>query len=251
MKSRLLVMVCTFNEAGNLPLLLTEIALSLPEADVLVIDDESPDGTGDIAQTLARDNSRLHVISRHGKQGLGSAIRRGLQEAINRDYDFVLNIDADFSHSPADLPRLLQATIASNDPVDVTIGSRYVDGGRIDGWPLHRLVMSRLVNRFATLVLRLPVRDCSGGLRCYRVKSLRLIDLSSMSSTGYSIQQELLLRLRAAGASMREVPIVFTERTKGISKLTCWEAIRSIRQLFKMALGAVVVRCRQHASADT
>lgn len=235
-KPRSLVLVCTYNEADNLRPLFMAISRSIPDADVLVIDDGSPDGTGELAEELAQENRRLRVIHRDGKQGLGSAICLGLQEAIDRNYDFVLNMDADFSHSPDDLPLLLQVAMETDDWIDVTIGSRYVVNGRVDGWPLHRLLMSRLVNRFAIFALRLPVKDCSGGLRCYRVDQLRRIEFSALRSDGYSIQQELLLCLRVAGASMREMPIVFTERERGVSKLTFREAVRSVRQLLEMAL---------------
>lgn len=232
---RVLVLVLTLNEADNLPRLLAGIDESLPEADILVIDDDSPDGTGTRAQEMARENCKLHVVIRRGKRGLGSALRDGIGWAIAHEYDFLLNLDADLSHNPADLPRLLHAA-TDGDPVDVVIGSRYVDQGGIEGWPLRRRAMSRTVNRFATMVLRLPVRDCSGALRCYRVEQLKKLDLQSLRSNGYAMLEELLLRLHATGATMREVPIVFTDRQRGHSKLTSREAMRSAWQLMRMAI---------------
>lgn len=235
-RRRVIVLVLTLNEADNLPRLLAGIAESLPEADVLVIDDDSPDGTGVRAQEMARDDAKLSVVIRRDKRGLGSALRDGIAYAIDHEYVFLLNLDADLSHNPADLPRLLQTATDENPPIDVVIGSRYVDKGGIEGWPLRRRAMSRTVNRFATFVLRLPVRDCSGALRCYRVEQLKKLDLPSLRSNGYAMLEELLLRLRATGATMREIPIVFTDRQRGHSKLTSREAFRSAWQLMQMAV---------------
>lgn len=235
-RHRVLVLALTLNEADNLPHLLDGITTSLPDADILVIDDNSPDGTGMRAQEIARDNAKLSVLIRRDKRGLGSALRDGIGYAIEHEYDFLLNLDADLSHDPADLPRLLQAAAAETPPIDVVVGSRYVERGGIEGWPLRRRAMSRMVNRFATMVLRLPVRDCSGALRCYRVEHLKKLDLPSLRSNGYAMLEELLLRLRATGATMREVPIIFTDRQRGHSKLTSREAFRSAWQLIRMAI---------------
>lgn len=232
---RVLVAVCTYNEATNLPELVDRVFAALPGADILVVDDNSADGTGRWAISKAIGDSRLKVIIRENERGLGGATKRAFQFAVDQQYDFLLNLDGDLSHEPEALPVML--AVAQNDAaVDVVVGSRYCPGGAVQGWPLRRRIMSRFVNRFAVSVLRLPVSDCSGSLRCYRVKTLQSIDPSSLSSNGYAILEEVLLRLRAAGAKMVEVPIVFYDRTSGQSKLTFSEAIRSARQLVKMAL---------------
>jgi len=232
---RVLVAVCTYNEATNLPELVDRIFAAMPKADIVIVDDDSPDGTGRWAIERAVDDSRLKVIIRQNARGLGGATKRAFQFAVDQQYDFLLNLDGDLSHEPEALPVML--AVAQNDPaVDVVVGSRYCAGGAVQGWPLRRRVMSRIVNRFAVSVLRLPVSDCSGSLRCYRVKTLAAIDPASLSSNGYAILEEVLLRLRAIGAKMVEVPIVFSDRTSGASKLTMSEAFRSARQLVKMAL---------------
>ena len=233
--SRVLVAVCTFNEATNLPELVDRVFAVLPKADLVVVDDNSPDGTGRWAIDRAVSDSRLKVIIREDARGLGGATKRAFQFAIDQRYDFLLNLDGDLSHEPEALPMML--AVAQRDAaIDVVVGSRYCAGGAVQGWPLRRRIMSRLVNRFAVGVLRLPVSDCSGSLRCYRVSTLASIDPTSLTSNGYAILEEVLLRLRAAGAKMVEVPIVFYDRTSGQSKLTFSEAIRSARQLVKMAL---------------
>ncbi|HBJ38811.1 MAG TPA: polyprenol monophosphomannose synthase [Planctomycetaceae bacterium] len=233
--SRVLVAVCTYNESANLPELVDRIFAALPQTDIVVVDDNSPDGTGRWAIERAVHDSRLKVIIRENARGLGGATKRAFQFAVDQRYDFLLNLDGDLSHQPEALPTML--AVAQNDSaVDVVVGSRYCAGGAVQGWPLRRRVMSRLVNRFAVSVMRLPVSDCSGSLRCYRVETLAKIEPSSLTSNGYAILEEVLLRLRAAGAKMVEVPIVFYDRTRGDSKLTLSEAFRSARQLVKMAL---------------
>lgn len=232
---RVLVAVCTYNEATNLPELVDRVFAALPHTDVLVVDDNSPDGTGRWAIERAVQDGRLKVIIRENARGLGGATKRAFQFAVDQGYDFLLNLDGDLSHEPETLPVML--AVAQNDAaVDVVVGSRYCTGGAVQGWPLRRRFMSRLVNRFAVSVLRLPVSDCSGSFRCYRVKTLEAINPSSLTSNGYAILEEVLLRLRAIGAKMVEVPIVFYDRTSGHSKLTLSEAFRSARQLVKMAL---------------
>lgn len=232
---RVLVAVCTYNEATNLPELVDRVFAALPKADIIVVDDNSPDGTGRWAIARAVNDARLKVIIREDVRGLGGATKRAFQFAVDQRYDFLLNLDGDLSHEPEALPVML--AVALSDPaIDVVVGSRYCPGGSVQGWPLRRRIMSRIVNRFAVGVLRLPVSDCSGSLRCYRVSTLAAIVPASLSSNGYAILEEVLLRLRAAGAKMVEVPIVFYDRTSGQSKLTMSEAFRSARQLVKMAL---------------
>jgi dolichol-phosphate mannosyltransferase len=229
-----LIGLCTLNEAENIRAMIQGLRSAIPAADVLVIDDDSTDGTVQCVSKIAASDPSVKLIVRRDERGLGSAIRHAMRHATQGGYDFFLNLDADLSHDPAQLPSLLERAQAEPQ-VDVVIGSRYVPGGAIDGWPLRRRVMSRMVNGFARLCLRLPVSDCSGSMRCYRVESLRQIGLETLQSDGYSILEEVLVQLDRRGSKMAEVPITFTDRVQGESKLTLREAIRSASRIFAMA----------------
>ncbi len=233
-----LITLATYNEIENLPALVEEILATVPHADVLVVDDNSPDGTGRWCDERRATEPRLHCLHRPAKQGLGTATLAGMRFAIEHGYEFVLNMDADFSHPPRYLPALLagmQATV-EQPAVDVMIGSRYVAGGGIDGWPWHRHVMSRLVNTFARGLLGLTPRDCSGAFRCYRVSLLERIDFAAIRSRGYSIQEEILWHLQRVGATMAETPIVFVDRTLGRSKINAYEAFSAIGIILLLAM---------------
>lgn len=230
---KILVGVCTYNEAGNVRELLRQIRTALPNADVLVVDDNSPDGTAVVVRDFAQHDAgsaSIECLVRN-QRGLGGAIRTAMMTAINNGYDLFCNLDADLSHCPADLPRLVDAVLAG---ADVAVGSRYVAGGEIVGWPLRRKWMSRSINALTRRRLGLPVRDASGSFRCYRVSQIARLDLSDQSYEGYAFIQEVLLRLHLAGAKFTEVPITFTERVTGESKLSLAEAIRSGWTIFRM-----------------
>jgi dolichol-phosphate mannosyltransferase len=224
---RILVSLATYNERDNLAPLLWEVQKTLPAAEVLVIDDNSPDGTGRLADELAARNPSVHVLHRPGKLGLGTAILAAMRYAVEHGYDYCINMDADFSHHP----RYLPALVAGMDRHDVMIGSRYVPGGGTENWPLSRRLISRSVNALVRLLMRLPPRDCSGAYRCYRVAKLREARLDQMVSRGYSFQQEVLYRCRKAGCRLGEVPIVFENRRAGASKVNLREAVRSLSVL--------------------
>jgi dolichol-phosphate mannosyltransferase len=226
-RQRLLVSIATYNEHDNLAPLIAAIHAELPAADVLVIDDNSPDGTGDLADDMSRADKRVHVLHRAGKLGLGTAILAGMRYAIDLGYDLVLNLDADFSHPP----RYLRWLVAGMRDHDVEIGSRYIPGGGSVNWPWSRRLISRAVNLFVRLALRLPVRDASGGFRCYRVNVLRRAELERVRSRGYSFQQEVLFRCHRAGARIGEFPIVFENRKAGASKVNLRESLRSLTML--------------------
>ncbi|RPI82492.1 MAG: polyprenol monophosphomannose synthase [Planctomycetaceae bacterium] len=220
---RVLVTLCTYNERDNLIALLPEIWRFVPTADILVVDDNSPDGTGQLVEDWSRRDARVRVLRRPGKLGLGTAILAALQYAVERDYDWVLNLDADFSHPPRFIPALL----ACRDHADLVIGSRYVPQGDIVGWPVRRHLMSRAINFYARWLLWLSTRDCSGGYRCYRVSTLRKLDLSKLRSHGYAVQEELLFHLNRAGARFAETPITFEERRYGASKINLGEGLQA------------------------
>jgi dolichol-phosphate mannosyltransferase len=224
---RLLVTIATYNERENLGPLITEIQGFAPQADVLVIDDNSPDGTGKLADEMASADPRIRVLHRPGKLGLGTALLAAMRYSIESNYDLMLNLDADFSHPPRNIPDLLRGM----DRHDVMIGSRYVAGGGSEGWPMSRQFLSRSVNMLVRLLLRLRVKDASGAFRCYRVSILRRAQLEKIRSRGYSFQQEVLYRCVQAGARVGETPITFVNRKVGKSKVSLRETVRSLTSL--------------------
>src|SRR3972149_4729415 len=225
--ARPLVALATYNEAENLPGLTEEILRVLPVADLLVVDDNSPDGSGHWCDERAADEPRLHWLHRAGKIGLGSATLEAIRWAIARGYDVFVTMDADWRHDPAHLPALVAAT----EQADVAIGSRYVAGGAIDGWPRHRRLLSRLVNGLSRKLLRLPIHDTSGAFRAYRVAKLRELDLDRIRATGYAYLEEMLWHLARNDAHFIEVPITFHERRAGRSKISFREAAAKIATL--------------------
>jgi dolichol-phosphate mannosyltransferase len=231
---RILVSLATYNERDNLAPLLSEIRQALPQAELLVIDDNSPDGTGQLADELAAADPRLHVLHRKGKLGLGTAILTAMRYAMEHDYDLYVNMDADFSHHP----RYLPALIAGMDRHDVMIGSRYVAGGGTENWPLARRLTSASVNLLSRFLLRIPAHDTSGAYRCYRVAKLRQVALDRIVSRGYSFQEEVLYRCRKAGCRIGETPILFADRRAGSSKVNLKEAVRSLAVLVYVGLTA-------------
>ncbi|MGI8875504.1 MAG: polyprenol monophosphomannose synthase [Egibacteraceae bacterium] len=213
---RALVVVPTYDEVDSLATVVERLGACDADADVLVVDDASPDGTGQLADRLAVDRARLQVLHRAGKGGLGGAYRAGFAWGMQRGFDAFVEMDADLSHDPADVPRLLR-TLAG---ADVVIGSRYVPGGRVLDWPPRRLALSRGGNRYVRLVTGLPVADATAGFRAYRRAVLEEVDLGTVSSDGYGFQVEMALRAWQTGFRVVEVPITFTERRDGASKMS-------------------------------
>ncbi len=230
--ARLVVTVCTYNERENIARLIPLILEALPQAEVLVVDDNSPDGTAEVAREFGRSEPRVKLLLRTAKEGLGAATLAGFRWAIEHGYDFVLNMDADFSHHP----RHLAAVFGGMSSADVTIGSRYVAGGGIIGWSLKRHVMSQGINVYSRVLLGLRSRDCSGAFRCYRTGKLREIDFSRFRSRGYAFQEEMLYRCARVGCRIAETPITFEDRIVGQSKINLREMLRAVRDLFLLGL---------------
>lgn len=213
---RVLVVIPTYNEADNIREITTRIHQAAPAVEILVVDDASPDGTGEIADQLSAADQRLHVLHRSGKQGLGAAYVAGFSWARERDFDVVVEMDADGSHAPEQLPLLLTAL----RDADVVIGSRWVRGGKVVNWPWHRALLSRGGNRYVRLVLGMPIRDATAGYRAYRMPVLDKINIGSVASQGYCFQVDLSWRAHRHGLRVVEVPITFTERVRGASKMS-------------------------------
>jgi len=211
-----LVVVPTFNERENLPLLARRL-LSLPVAvDMLVVDDNSPDGTGQIADDLARQHPQIHVLHGKEKRGLGRAYVAGFKWALEQGCEFVFELDGDFSHNPDDIPMFLEA----GKNADLVLGSRYLNGIRIINWPLSRLMLSKSAAKYVNIVTGMPFTDPTGGYKCFRRRALQAINLDVIRSNGYSFQIEMTHRLWRQGMKVVEVPIIFTDRFQGHSKMS-------------------------------
>ena len=216
MAEKVLVVIPTYNEASNLPTLVPQVLAQDARLEILVVDDNSPDGTGPLADALALANPRVHVLHREGKLGLGSAYITGFRWALERGYEYVFEMDADFSHDPAHLPEFLKAAASA----DLVLGSRYL-GGRVTvvNWPIARLMLSYWANVYARWVTGLRIWDLTGGFKCFHRRVLEALDLSQVRSNGYAFQIEMSVRAWRNGFKLAEVPIVFVDRTVGQSKM--------------------------------
>jgi dolichol-phosphate mannosyltransferase len=206
----------TYNESGNIDSAVNKLFANNPSVDLLIVDDSSPDGTGEMADALAKKDKRINVLHRKGKDGLGAAYIAGFTWAFERDYEFLVEMDADGSHRAQDLPLLLAA---ARDK-DLVIGSRYVRGGKTENWPLHRQIISRGGNRYARLMLGGKLNDMTAGFRVFRTSFLKSLDLTTINARGYSFQIEMAYRTLRAGGRAAEVPITFVEREIGDSKMS-------------------------------
>jgi dolichol-phosphate mannosyltransferase len=213
---RVLVVIPTYNEAENIRSITDRVRRAVPSVDILVADDNSPDGTGGIADELAVDDDHIFVLHRPGKEGLGAAYKAGFAWAKNKGYDAVVEMDADGSHAPEELSLLLDQ-LRDHDAV---LGTRYIAGGSVQNWPMRRLVLSRGGNIYIRMALGMPFRDATGGYRAYRMTVLDAINVDTVASTGYSFQVELAWRAHRQGFRVTEVPITFTEREHGVSKMS-------------------------------
>jgi dolichol-phosphate mannosyltransferase len=237
---RVVMVIPTYNEADNLAWLVGRLRTAQPSVHVLVVDDNSPDGTGVLADELAAADPAVHVLHRPGKGGLGAAYLAGFAWALDAGYDVVGEMDADGSHQPEQLHRLLEALAGSDsegaEGADLVIGSRWVPGGSVVNWPLRREALSRGGNLYVRLLLGIDVRDATAGFRVFRRGALEKIDLDAVQSTGYVFQTDLVTRCLRAGLAVREVPIEFVERVRGDSKMTGSVATESLRLITRWGL---------------
>jgi dolichol-phosphate mannosyltransferase len=240
---RVIIVMPTYNERQNLEIMAGRIRESTPEAELLVVDDNSPDGTGDLADKLAEADSRVHVMHRTEKAGLGRAYIAGFTWALEQGYGVIVEMDADGSHRPEDLPKLLTALGAA----DAVIGSRYVPGGTVVNWPKSREFLSRGANIYNRIMLGVSIKDATGGFRAYKAATLRKLDLSGIESAGYCFQIDMTLRVLQTGLKLVEVPITFVERERGASKMS--NAV--IREAFiRVAQWGISARLRGRSAAS-
>lgn len=238
--SKAFVVIPTYNEQDNLRRLLEQVLQQDASLQVLVVDDNSPDGTGQLADELAASNSRINVLHRPGKMGLGSAYRDGFRRAMQLGADLLIEMDADFSHDPAILPVFLEQI----KDHDLVIGSRYLNGISVVNWPLRRLMLSYGANWYTRLVTGLTIMDCTSGFKCFRRSLIELIDLDRVKSDGYSFQIEMHFRSAQLGAKITEVPIIFIDRRVGQSKMSKRIVREAVLMVWKLKLGSLFGRRR-------
>jgi len=237
--ARVVVIIPTYNERDNLPPIAARVRSAVPGADLLVVDDNSPDGTGQAADELAAADNQIQVLHRRAKAGLGAAYIAGFQWALDHGYETMVEMDADGSHQPEELPRLLSAL----DDADVVLGSRWMPGGKVINWPRSREILSRGGNTYARLMLGIPLHDATGGYRVYQATTLTKLGLDNVQSQGYCFQIDLALRVVQAGLKVVEVPITFVERTRGASKMS--KAI-VCEALWRVTLWGIADRLHKH-----
>ncbi len=239
MPERALVIIPTYDEASNIPQLLPQVLSQDECIDVLVVDDGSPDGTGQIADRMASENSRINVLHRERKLGLGTAYLAGFAWALEREYDLILEMDADFSHDPKHLPEFLEAI----QDADLVLGSRYLDGRvTVVNWPMGRLLLSYGANIYARVVTGLKLCDATGGFKCFRRRVLEAIDLDGVRSNGYAFQIEMSLRATKKGFKIKEIPIVFVDRSDGTSKMSGRIVREAIWMVWRLRFQAIMGR---------
>ena len=237
--TKTVVVIPTYNEIGSIAGVIERILRTDETANVLVVDDNSPDGTGELADQLAGDDSRIHVLHRTEKNGLGAAYGAGFRWALERDYDFVVEMDADGSHQPEELPRL-QALLENG--ADMAIGTRWIPGGIITNWPAHRKLISRAGTAYARILLQSKLHDLTSGYRGFRADSLRTVDLTSVNSQGYCFQIEMAWLFERSGATMGEFPITFIEREEGVSKMSTGIVVEALAKVTSWGLSSIVGR---------
>ncbi|MFN0158901.1 MAG: polyprenol monophosphomannose synthase [Bacteroidota bacterium] len=235
---KVLIVIPTYNEADNIPKLIPAVLSKAPNVDVLIVDDNSPDGTAALVRNMMEGESRVHLIEREGKMGLGTAYVAGFKYALKNGYDCVCEMDADFSHSPTEIPNFL----AKIEHADLVLGSRYIGGVRILNWPIQRLMLSYSANAYTRFITGLPLTDATGGFKCFRRIVLEAIDLDKIQSNGYAFQIEMSYKAWRKGFRLKEIPIVFHERRSGVSKMSRKIVYEAFFMLLKLRFGSIFNR---------
>ena len=233
-----LIIIPTFNEAENIPRLIPAVLGQAPNVDVLIVDDNSPDGTAGLVRDMMSADSRIHLLERPGKMGLGTAYVKGFRFAIEHGYDYVFEMDADFSHSPKEIPNFLKKI----QECDLVLGSRYIHGVRVLNWPMRRLLLSYSANVYTQILTGLPVRDATGGFKCFRRAVLEAIDLDKVKSNGYAFQIEMSFKAWKKGFRISEIPIIFLDRRSGVSKMSRKIVYEAIFMLWTLRLRSLFNR---------
>lgn len=230
-----LVIIPTYNEMDNLPKLIPDVLSTDDSIDILIVDDNSPDGTAKFVEDLASQNNRIHILNREKKMGLGTAYIAGFKYALQNNYDYIFEMDADFSHDPNEIKNFLIA-IKENDLV---LGSRYIHGVRVLNWPMRRLLLSFFASVYTRIITGMPVRDATGGFKCFRKQVLEAIDLNKVRSNGYSFQIEMTFKAYAKGFKIKEIPIVFVDRVKGKSKMSKKIVREAVLMVWKLRIQSI------------
>lgn len=233
---KIVAVIPTYNEYDNIARLIGEVLAQSPDLQVFIVDDNSPDGTGELVESLARKNSRIHILRRPGKMGLGSAYCDGFRAALDYGADYIVEMDADFSHDPATIPRFLEMM----SDYDLVIGSRYLNGISVVNWPLRRLMLSYFANVYTRIITGLRIADCTSGFKCFRRQVIESIDLSRIRSDGYSFQIEMNFRCVEMGFRVGEIPIIFIDRHSGSSKMSKRIVREAVLMVWKLKLGSLL-----------
>lgn len=228
----IIVIIPTYNEAENIESLISKVLSVYPGINVLVVDDNSPDGTANIVKKIMEKEPRVHLIQRKGKLGLGTAYIEGFKYALTKGFDAIFEMDADFSHNPEDIPRFIEAL----QDADLVIGSRYLTGVNVINWPLQRLILSYFANLYTRKITGMPVRDATGGFKCFRAEALKQINLDKIKTNGYGFQIEMNFRMWAKGFRIKEIPIIFVDRRNGVSKMNKKIIIEAVFLVWKLKL---------------
>jgi dolichol-phosphate mannosyltransferase len=236
--SRILVIIPTFNELENIKKIIPAVLEQDSNIDVLIVDDNSPDKTGDYVEDLSKQNNRVKLIRREKKLGLGTAYIAGFKYALENNYDFVFEMDADFSHDPNEIKNFLEAI----KDADLVLGSRYIHGVRVLNWPMRRLLLSYFASVYTRIITGLPVKDATGGFKCFRIDVLKAIDLGRIKSNGYSFQIEMTFKAFKKGFRIKEIPIVFVDRVKGKSKMSKKIVREAVFMVWKLRLRSILGR---------
>jgi dolichol-phosphate mannosyltransferase len=232
-----IVVIPTYNESKNIVRIIDKIFSVHDEIDILVVDDNSPDGTGKLVKDKMQESNRIHIIEREGKMGLGTAYLAGFRYAIDKGYDYIMEMDADFSHNPEEIPNFLKYI----QEYDVVLGSRYIKGVNVVNWPLKRLLLSYFANLYTRVITGMDVKDATGGFKCFRASALSKINFDEVKSNGYSFQIEMTYRLWKKGAKVKEIPIIFVDRLEGESKMSKKIVYEAIFMVWKLKLGLVKI----------